>query len=95
MGFEKICPPVDKEQGRKEIILLLNQLLVLANQDEDLKPHMQAYPVTHSNIDLTVYYIDPDGYNGTFPHLTYVASHNNELVYTAFDADYKKVQLKE
>ena len=46
IGFQKCCQPVTKEMGRKEIILLLNQLLIMANQDENLKPHLKCIRVT-------------------------------------------------
>lgn len=88
-SFNAYRGPVQKDEARKMILDYLDEFLADINANEKLRPYLATYPFTAKNVDLEIYYSDPDGYEFYDPYIGVVSINEGIVYYRTYDKEDK------
>lgn len=80
MGFN-LYKVVDIETARQLLIDSVQEYLSAINSNEKIRPYLHNYPFTPQNVEIVIYFYNPDGSNVPPGKLNIAAANQGKVVY--------------
>lgn len=73
------------EDARKLMLKVTTKFLDLINNNENIKPDLEPYPFTTSQLDVTIFFRDAKGRYAQHPKIAQISSHRGMITYYKFN----------
>lgn len=84
------------EDARKLMLKVTTSFLDLINNNENIKPDLEPYPFTSSQLDVTIFFRDAKGRYAQHPKIAQISSHKGVITYYKFDqGEFKQFQQED
>ena len=86
MGFN-FYKVVDIETARQLLVDSVQEYLSAINSNEKIRPHLHNYPFTAQNVEIVIYFYNPDGSNVPPGKLSIAEANQGKVVYYIDDPE--------
>lgn len=86
MGFN-FYKVVDIETTRQLLVGSVQEYLSAINSNEEIKPYLHNYPFTPQNVEIVIYFYNPDGSKVPPGKITIAAANQGKVVYYIDDPE--------
>lgn len=77
----QIYGPLSKEEIRKILINMAQDFILYINSCEKIKPYLKKFPFGIENIDITLLFIDSNGFDLDYPYISIAEISHGKIVY--------------
>ncbi|WP_042282328.1 hypothetical protein [Candidatus Protochlamydia sp. R18] len=81
LGFRREGPPLNKDEARNWIIQLTEEFIKEVNANQIIHPYLRDYPISNSNVHISIYNYYPDGSWVFKPHIIIVSNQGHQIYY--------------
>lgn len=89
LAFQATQQPISKDDARKLILTIHDELLAEINHDVELKPYLKFYPFTSENVDIKVYFRNKDRSDVFYPYIRAASIAKGKLIFATKDPEEK------
>ena len=92
MGFN-FYKVIDIETARQLLVDSVQEYLSDINSNEEIKPHLHNYPFTPKNVEIVIYFYNPDGSQVSPSKLSIAEACRDEIIYYIDDPQKHTLKL--
>jgi hypothetical protein len=75
--------PLTEEMARELVIAAVDELVSAVNQNEEIRKYLYKYPFQAKNVEIRIFFFQPNGNNIPFGDLSLVSSMEGKVCYKA------------
>lgn len=79
--------PILKDEARRLILSISEEFLKKINENEEIRPQLQNFPFTIKNIEVAIFFTNPDGTDAKDPYIGVVGNTEGKIRYKTNDPD--------